>query len=151
MKQLVSSQGIVGRRGKDLRLDDRFNGLIDRFIFSQDIKENSKNTYRKGLSKLLETIEIVRKRLNKDLKITGIIGTRFDRKKNLNKEVVEKIKKYFGDKVFKTLIRDNISLAEAPSFGKTIFKYAPKSHGGEDYYALAQEVNGCLEVTQKEE
>jgi len=93
-----------------------------------------------GLSKLLETIEIVKKRLNKNLEITGIIATRFDGRKNLNKEVVEKIKDYFGDKLFKTFIRDNISLAEAPSFGKTIFEYKPKSHGAKDYLNLSKEI-----------
>ena len=71
-----------------------------------------------GMTKLLETIKIVKKRLNKDLEITGIIVMRFDNRKNLNREVVEKIKEYFDDKLFNTLIRDNISLAEAPSLVK---------------------------------
>jgi len=93
-----------------------------------------------GLSKLLETIDIVKKRLNKNLEITGIIATRFDGRKNLNKEVVEKIKDYFGNKLFKILIRDNISLAEAPSFGKTIFEYKPNSHGAKDYLNLSKEI-----------
>lgn len=93
-----------------------------------------------GLSKLLETIEVVKKRLNSNLEITGIIATRFDRRKNLNREVVEKIKEYFGNKMFKTLIRDNISLAEAPSFGKTIFEYKPRSYGAEDYLNLSKEI-----------
>lgn len=93
-----------------------------------------------GLSKLLETVEIVKKRLNSNLEITGIIATRFDRRKNLNREVVEKIKNYFGNKLFKTLIRDNISLAEAPSFGKTIYEYKPRSYGTEDYLNLSKEI-----------
>jgi len=93
-----------------------------------------------GLSKLLETIDIVKKRLNKNLEITGIIATRFDGRKNLNKEVVEKIKDYFGNKLFKILIRDNISVAEAPSFGKTIFEYKPNSHGANDYLNLSREI-----------
>lgn len=93
-----------------------------------------------GLSKLLETIDIVKRRLNKNLDITGIIATRFDGRKNLNKEVVEKIKDYFGDKMFSTLIRDNIALAEAPSFGKTIFEYKPDCYGAEDYLNLCKEI-----------
>lgn len=93
-----------------------------------------------GISKLLETIEIVRKRLNHDLKITGIIGTRFDGRKRLNKEVVERIREYFGEQFFKTLIRENISLAEAPSFGKTIYEYKPDSYGSEDYFNLSKEI-----------
>ncbi len=93
-----------------------------------------------GMSKLLQTVEIVKKRLNKGLEITGIIGTRFDSRKKLNKEVVEKIKDYFGDKAFNTLIRDNIALAEAPSFGKTIYEYKSDSYGAEDYLKLCKEI-----------
>lgn len=93
-----------------------------------------------GMTKLLETIKIVKKRLNKDLEITGIIATRFDNRKNLNREVVEKIKEYFGNKLFNTLIRDNISLAEAPGFGKTIFEYKSNSYGAKDYLDLCKEI-----------
>lgn len=93
-----------------------------------------------GVNKLIQTVETVRKRLNRGLEITGIIATRFDARKRLNREVVEKIRNYFGDKTFKTLIRDNIALAEAPSFGKTIFEYSPQSHGAEDYLKLCNEI-----------
>ena len=93
-----------------------------------------------GITKLLEMIKIVKKRLNKDLEITGIIATRFDSRKNLNREVVEKIKEYFDNKLFNTLIRDNISLAEAPSFGKTIFEYKSNSYGAKDYLSLCKEI-----------
>ncbi len=93
-----------------------------------------------GLSKLIQTIEIVQKRLNDNLLISGIIATRYDGRKKLNNEVVEKIKGYFGEKLFPTLIRDNISLAEAPSFGKTIFEYKPDSYGAIDYLNLCREI-----------
>jgi chromosome partitioning protein len=93
-----------------------------------------------GMSKLLNTIDIVKKRLNKDIEITGIIATRFDNRKNLNKEVVEKIESYFGSRLFKTFIRDNVSLAEAPSFGQTIFEYKPGSYGAKDYLSLCHEI-----------
>ncbi|MCK5768294.1 MAG: ParA family protein [Candidatus Atribacteria bacterium] len=93
-----------------------------------------------GMTKLLETIAIVKKRLNKNIDTTGIIATRFDIRKNLNREVVNKIKEYFGDKLFKTMIRDNISLAEAPSFGKTIFEYKSNSYGAKDYLNLCKEI-----------
>ena len=93
-----------------------------------------------GMTKLLETINIVKKRLNKNLEIAGIIAMRFDNRKNLNREVVEKIKEYFGNKLFNTLIRDNISLAEAPSFGKTIFEYKSNSYGSKDYLDLCKEI-----------
>ena len=93
-----------------------------------------------GLARLLETVDIVKKRLNEKLEITGIICTRYDSRKNLHNEVVEKIEQHFGDKVFNTKIRDNISLAEAPGFGQTIFEYRPKSRGADDYKSLTHEI-----------
>ena len=93
-----------------------------------------------GMSKLIETIEVIRKRLNPELEVTGIIGTLYDSRKRLNREVIEKIEGYFGDKVFKTMIRDNISLAEAPSYGQDIFTYKGDSKGAEDYKDLCKEV-----------
>lgn len=98
-----------------------------------------------GLSKLLDVIRIVRERLNSDIDVTGIICTLFDKRKNLNKEVVDHIKDYFGSKVFSTIIRDNVALAEAPSFHKTIFEYDENSYGAEDYMSLSREItNGYL-------
>ncbi|MFP8488228.1 ParA family protein [Gracilimonas sp. Q87] len=93
-----------------------------------------------GLSKLLDLVKIVQQRLNNQLEVGGIICTMYDSRKNLNKEVVGHIKDYFGPKVFKTIIRDNVALAEAPSHHKTIFEYDGNSAGAEDYFALAKEV-----------
>ena len=93
-----------------------------------------------GLGKLLETVKIVKHRLNRDLEITGVLATRFDGRKILNREVVNRIKEHFGDKVFDVRIRENISLAESPSHGLTIFECFPGSYGAEDYMALAKEV-----------
>jgi len=93
-----------------------------------------------GLSKLLETVEKIKQRLNRHLEVTGIIATRYDGRKVLNQEVAEKIRKHFGGKVFKTFIRENISLAEAPSFGRSIFEYKPRSRGAEDYMSLCREI-----------
>lgn len=94
----------------------------------------------RGLSKLLETVEAVRKRLNRGLEVSGIIGTRFDGRKVLSREVVERLKGHFGEKFFETLIRENIALAEAPASSKTIYEYEPNSHGAEDYLALCKEI-----------
>jgi len=93
-----------------------------------------------GLSKLLDLVKVVQQRLNKDLQVGGIICTLYDSRKNLNKEVVGHIRDYFGSKVFKTLIRDNVALAEAPSHHKTIFEYDGNSMGAQDYLALAKEI-----------
>jgi chromosome partitioning protein len=93
-----------------------------------------------GMSKLLQAVEVVQKRLNKDLIISGIIATRFNSRKNLSREIIEKVKIHFKDKFFKIMIRDNISLAEAPSYGQHIFDYMPNSHGADDYFNLSKEV-----------
>ncbi len=93
-----------------------------------------------GMSKLLQTVDVVQRRLNRKLKISGIIGTLYDQRKKLNREVIQKISEYFDDRLFATLIRDNVALAEAPSYGKDIFEYRPDSTGAQDYTALAQEV-----------
>ena len=92
-----------------------------------------------GMSKLIDTVNVVKKRLNPDLTISGIIGTQFDGRKNLNREVVEKIREYFADKFFETIIHDNVALAEAPSYGQTIFEYRPDCRGAQDYLALSRE------------
>ncbi len=94
----------------------------------------------KGLTKIVEVIEKVKKRLNKNLVISGVIITQYDKRKVLHRDVAEKIISYFGEKVFNTRIRDNIALAEAPSTGQDIFRYSQKSYGAEDYANLCQEI-----------
>jgi chromosome partitioning protein len=93
-----------------------------------------------GVKILLETIDIVRKRLNPNLEIGGVIITLYDARQNLAREVVEIIRGHFGDKVFETLIRKNVSLAEAPGFGQDIFSYKPDSTGARDYKDLCGEI-----------
>jgi chromosome partitioning protein len=95
-----------------------------------------------GVGKLLNTIKLVKERLNPDVEITGVICTMVNKHRNLDREVKDGIYKFFKDKVFKTFIRENILLAEAPSFGKTIFEHAPRSNGAEDYLNLAKEILG---------
>jgi chromosome partitioning protein len=94
----------------------------------------------KGMGRLMNRIEDVQKSFNKNLKVSGIIPTRFDSRKKLNNAIMDSIRERFGDKVFSTVIRENIVVAEAPSFGQTIFEYAPKSHGAEDFLSLCQEI-----------
>ena len=93
-----------------------------------------------GLSKLIEVIEMITKRLNKGLKVGGVIITQYDSRKVLNRDVVETIQTHFKDKVFKSKIRDNVALAEAPAQGLDIYRYQPKSYGAEDYLELSKEV-----------
>ena len=101
-----------------------------------------------GISLLIKTVELVKKRLNPVLSITGVIPCMYDVRKGLARDVVVEIEKHFGDKVTKTKIRSNVRLAEAPSHGKSIFDYAPDSYGAEDYMALAREIVG-IEMIQK--
>ena len=95
-----------------------------------------------GLSLLVRTIEVVKKRLNPALAVTGVIPCMYDVRKGLARETVKEIEKHFGPRVFRTRIRTNVRLAEAPSHGKSIFDYAPDSYGTEDYRSLAREVAG---------
>lgn len=93
-----------------------------------------------GVRKLLDTYEIVKKRLNHNLEITGVILCMYSSRARLCNEVVEKIREYFDEKVFDTIVRKNIKLSESPSHGKPVITYAPDSHGSEDYMSLAKEV-----------
>lgn len=93
-----------------------------------------------GLTKIKQVIDKVRFRLNKKLQIGGVIATMYDARKVLNRDVVATIQKYFGDKVFNTLIRDNVTLAEAPAQRKDIFSYAKSSNGAKDYLSLCKEI-----------
>lgn len=94
----------------------------------------------KGLNKLTDMVTKVKQRVNPELEITGLMVTQFDGRLKLHNEVAENLKKHFGEKVFKTCIRRNVALAEATSFGQTIFEYAPASAGAQDYQALCQEI-----------
>lgn len=93
-----------------------------------------------GLAKIKQVIQKVRFRLNKNLQIGGVLATMYDSRKVLNRDVVETIKKYFGELVFETMIRDNVALAEAPSQRKDIFDYNRGSAGAEDYLELCKEI-----------
>jgi len=93
-----------------------------------------------GLTQLIDTINLVRKHLNPTIGIFGVIITMFDGRTQLTRQVTEEVRKYFGEKVFNTVIPRNIRLAEAPSYGKTIVEYDPKSRGGHAYNDLAIEV-----------
>ncbi len=93
-----------------------------------------------GVKMLMETLDIVKKRLNKDLEISGVIVTMYDPRQKLGREVMEIIREYFKEKVFTTYIRKNVSLAEAPGFGQDIYRYKPDSIGAQDYSELCREM-----------
>jgi chromosome partitioning protein len=93
-----------------------------------------------GLGQLLNTINMVKKNLNPPLDIEGVLMTMFDSRLRLSNQIVDEVKKYFGEKVFATIISRNVRLSEAPSFGKPILLYDALSSGTRNYIDLAQEV-----------
>jgi chromosome partitioning protein len=101
-----------------------------------------------GLAKIKQVIDKVKFRLNKKLDIIGVMATMYDNRRVLNRDVVETIHKFFGEKVFKTYIRDNVALAEAPAQRKDIFGYSPKSSGADDYLNICKELIERTETVQ---
>lgn len=93
-----------------------------------------------GLGQLLNTIKIVLQHLNKELEIEGVLMTMYDTRTRLSNQVAEEVRKYFGEKVFKTVISRNVRLAEAPSFGKPVLLYDSLSVGSKNYLSLAREI-----------
>lgn len=90
-----------------------------------------------GMSKLVEVVDLIKSRLNPALEVTGILPCLYDSRLRLAREVLGEIRNYFPGQVFRHSIRNNVKLAESPSFGKTIFEYAPESNGALDYRRLA--------------
>ncbi|HEX8925547.1 MAG TPA: ParA family protein [Terriglobales bacterium] len=93
-----------------------------------------------GISELLDTIERIRQSLNPDLIVEGVLMTMFDERTNLAQSVVSELRDFFGELLLKTAIPRNVRLAEAPSHGKPVLAYDPKSRGAESYIRLAKEI-----------
>ncbi len=93
-----------------------------------------------GVSQLLNTIRLIKKNLNKNLEIMGVLLTLYDRRLNLSQQVAKEVRRYFQEKVFNSIIHRSVKLSEAPSFGKSIFHYDIKSRGALNYFSLAKEV-----------
>lgn len=93
-----------------------------------------------GLGQLLNTINIVKKNLNEALAIEGVVLTMFDTRLRLSHQVVEEVKKYFGTKVYNTIIHRNVRLSEAPSYSKPVILYDASSVGAQNYISLASEL-----------
>jgi len=94
-----------------------------------------------GLAQLTETVTLVRRKLNPQLAIGGVLLTMFDARTNLAEQVAAEIRRHFGSQVFQTVIPRNVRVAEAPSFGQPVVTYDPLSKGAEAYLALAREVS----------
>jgi len=93
-----------------------------------------------GISKLLNTIKIIKSKLNPELEIEGFLLTMYDSRTRLNNQVMEEVKKHFKEMVFETVIQRNIKLSEAPSFGQSVILYDAESKGAQNYMQLAKEL-----------
>ena len=93
-----------------------------------------------GLSDLMYTIRLIKRKLNTSLEIEGVLLTMYDGRTNLSMQVGAEVKKFFKDKVFKTVIPRNVRLSEAPSHGKPVIAYDPSSKGSQAYLSLAGEI-----------
>ena len=94
----------------------------------------------KGMSQLVDVINVVKRRMNPGLEIVGVIATFFNSRRNLDQQIVDQIETFFPGKLFETKISQNTALAEAPSQGKNIFEYDSRSKGAQQYKALAEEL-----------
>jgi chromosome partitioning protein len=95
-----------------------------------------------GLTALMNTIKLIKQDLNPDLVIEGVLLTMYDSRNNLAEQVAQEVRKYFGDKVYTTIIHRNVALSEAPSHGKPVLLYDIRSRGAQSYLELAKEVIG---------
>ena len=102
-----------------------------------------------GLGQLLNTVNLVKKHLNKSLEIEGALLTMYSARTNLSNQVVKEVNKYFKDKVYKTVIPRNVRLSEAPSYGMPITEYDPRSKGARAYQKLAREFLKINEADKK--
>jgi chromosome partitioning protein len=93
-----------------------------------------------GMSKLVEILQLLKKRLNPRLEVTGILPCLYDSRLKLAREVLAEIRTFFPGQVLSCPVRSNVKLAEAPSFGRTIFEYAPDSNGAQDYLSVARDI-----------
>lgn len=103
-----------------------------------------------GIARLMQTHELVQKRLNPGLNLLGVLLTMFDRRNNLAHQVVQEVRKYFGSKVFQSVIPRNVRLSEAPSHGLPVLCYDCKSKGSLSYLELGRELMGYIDQEQNQ-
>lgn len=97
-----------------------------------------------GLGQLLSTINLIKNNLKPDIEVLGAVLTMYDKRNKLSDEILQQLYQYFPNRIFRSVIPRNIRLTEAPSYGKTIFEYDPRSKGAKSYYRLAQELLNIL-------
>ena len=142
----VNLATLLAKRGKKVLLIDCPPSLglvtLNAFTASDSVLIPVQCEYfaLEGLGQLLNTVNLVKKHLNKNLEIEGALLTMYDARTNLSNQVVKEVKKYFEDKVYKTVIQRNVRLSEAPSYGMPISIYDPKSKGAKAYEKFAKEL-----------
>ena len=161
-KNLIGSNvELVQEDGREFRLRDALQPLRSRYEFivldcppaldlltlnalvaadSVLIPMQAEYFAMEGVSELLDTMERIRQSLNPGLEIEGVVLTMYDDRTNLAQQVAAELKAFFGDRLFATTIPRNIRLAEAPSYGKPVLAYDPRSRGAESYIKLAKEI-----------
>ncbi len=151
---------LVSMMSREQRLKEKLEGIVDEFDYilidcppslglitlnaftasnSVLIPVQCEYFALEGLGQLLNTINLVKKHLNKDIQIEGALLTMYDIRTNLSNQVVKEVKKYFNNKVYKTVIPRNVRLSEAPSYGMPITEYDIKSKGAKSYIKFAKE------------
>ena len=98
-----------------------------------------------GLGQLLKTIELVKENIKPELQVLGAVMTMYDARTRLSSEILDELYKYFPSSIFRTVIPRTVRLAEAPSFGKSIFHYEPRGKGAKSYTRLAREVSDYID------
>lgn len=157
----VAEVELSGRTGREYTLKDAIDGVVNQYDYvlidcppslglltinaltacdEVYIPLDSHYFSMKGLDKLMFIINQIKKRLNTDIRISGVFMTRYDPRVVVNKNIAAMVEEGFPDTLFKTKIRNNIALVEAPIENQDIFRYAPKSNGAKDYTALTAEI-----------
>lgn len=115
---------------------------VNALVFAREVFIVVQTEYMalKTLPLLLNSIDNIKRNFNPELEISGFIASLYDCRRKVDKKVTEELRTSQGDKLFKTIIRRNVALAESFTLGKDIFKYKPKSYGARDYFSLAEEV-----------
>src|SRR4030043_2099162 len=152
---------LVGKEGRERVLSNAVNSIKERYRYifidcppslgrltlnalvaadSVIIPVQCEYYAHEGIGLLTKTLRLVRNSFNPNLEIEGIVLTMFDLRNNLSQEVAKEVRKYFGDKVYNTVIPRNVTLGEAPSYGKPALLYDIRSKGAQSYLSLAKEI-----------
>ncbi len=149
-REHVLAESLAGVDGYDLILIDcppslgllAINGMVAADYVMAPVPTEA--LALEGVGQLLQSVEVVQRKLNQRLRVLGLLATRFDPRERLAHDALERLRTDYGQPIFETVIRKNVRLAEAPAYGRPITAYAPQSPGAADYRALAKEIAAML-------